>query len=74
MKYSVNSLCPCGSGIKYKKCCQPFHNGKLPKTALELMKSRFSAFTFSNVAYIIKTTHIENQDFTIEIDNWKKDI
>ena len=29
-KYSVNDKCPCGSNIKYKKCCQAFHKGKLP--------------------------------------------
>lgn len=74
MKYSVNSLCPCGSGIKYKKCCQPFHHGKLPKTALELMKSRFSGYAFSLWGYIVKTTHAENQEFTTEIEKWKKEI
>jgi SEC-C motif-containing protein len=74
MKYSINSSCPCGSKNKYKKCCQPFHNGKLPKTALELMKSRYSAYSFSLSPYIIKTTHKENQDFRIEIENWEKDI
>jgi len=74
MKYSVNSLCPCGSAIKYKKCCQLFHNGKLAKTALDTMKSRYSAYAVSNLSYIIKTTHRENQDFTTDISNWKKDI
>ena len=74
MSYSVNSLCPCGSGLKYKKCCQFFHNGKLPKTALELMKSRYSAYAVANPTYIIKTTHRENQDFTSDISSWKKDI
>jgi SEC-C motif-containing protein len=49
--------CPCGSGKKYKKCCQPFHKGKAkPKTALGLMKSRYSAYAKGEVKYIIKTT------------------
>jgi SEC-C motif-containing protein len=74
MKTSVNSLCPCGSGKKYKRCCQPFHNGKVAKTALELMKSRFSGYAFSHWAYIIKTTHRENQEFTLQIEDWKKEI
>ncbi|MCT7612512.1 SEC-C metal-binding domain-containing protein [Aliarcobacter butzleri] len=26
MKISVNSLCPCGSLKKYKKCCKIFHD------------------------------------------------
>lgn len=74
MKYSINSLCPCGSGMKYKKCCQLFHNGKVAKNALELMKSRYSAYAFSNPKYIMKTTHKENQDFTSETKIWEKDI
>ncbi len=74
MKYSVNSPCACGSGIKYKKCCQLFHNGKVAKNALELMKTRYSAYAFSNLRYIIKTTHQENQDFTTDIKSWEKDI
>jgi SEC-C motif-containing protein len=73
-KLGVNSPCPCGSGDKYKKCCLPFHKGKLPKTSLELMKSRYVAYIISNSDYIIKTTHINNPDYTNETQNWSKDI
>ncbi|QKF78882.1 YchJ family metal-binding protein [Arcobacter defluvii] len=75
MKFSVNDFCPCGSLKKYKKCCKLFHDKiTFPKTALELMKSRFSAFAVSNSDYIIFTTHENNPDFTIEIKSWSKDI
>lgn len=74
MKFSVNHPCPCGSGLKYKKCCQLFHKGKLPKTALELMKSRYCAYVLQNADYIIKTTHTQNPDFTIQTKQWKDDI
>jgi len=74
MKISPNSPCPCGSDVKYKKCCQAFHKGKLSKTALELMKSRYSAFYVGDANYIIKTTHKENPDFTLDIKQWKDDI
>jgi len=56
MKYSVNSPCPCGSGKKYKKCCQIYHKGAIAKDPLTLMKSRYSAFAVGNVDYIIKTS------------------
>jgi SEC-C motif-containing protein len=52
---SVNSKCPCGSGLKYKKCCQAYHKGKVPENALALMKSRYSAYAMGEVRYIIKT-------------------
>jgi len=74
MKILPNITCPCGSKIKYKKCCQVFHKGKLAKTALELMKSRYSAFYVGDANYIIKTTHKGNSDFTLDIKQWKNDI
>lgn len=73
-KLSPNSLCPCGSKNKYKKCCLVYHKGAKPKTALLLMKSRYAAFSANDVSYIIKTTHENNDDFTTNIKNWKEDI
>jgi len=62
MKFSPNNPCPCGSGKKYKKCCQIYHKGKIAKTALELMKSRYSAFAVGEIDYIIKTSTFQ-KDF-----------
>lgn len=75
MKFSVNDTCPCGSQKKYKKCCKPFHdNTTLPKTALELMKSRYCAFAVGKSEYIISTTHKDNVDFKSDIKSWNEDI
>ena len=75
MKLSVNSICPCGSLKKYKKCCKIFHDDlKKPSNALELMKSRFSAFAFCKSDYIIKTTHQKNCDFSLNTSSWIADI
>ena len=75
MKFSVNESCPCGSLKKYKKCCKPFHDKiTFPKTALELMKSRYSAFAVANSDYIIFTTHQNNPDFTTDLKSWTNDI
>ena len=52
---SPNEKCPCGSAIKYKKCCKAYHDGKIPKDALTLMKSRYSAYAAGEVKYIQKT-------------------
>lgn len=72
--FSTNILCPCGSGIKYKKCCQKYHKGAYPPTALLLMKSRYSAYALKQSLYIIKTTHPQNSDYTTQIHEWKKSI
>jgi len=75
LKFSVNDSCPCGSTKKYKKCCKTFHDKIIfPKTALELMKSRYSAYATSNAKYIIETTHKDNPDFTDNIKEWENDI
>ena len=62
MKFSINNPCPCGSGIKYKKCCGKYHKGLVAKTALELMKSRYTAFAIGKINYIIKTSTFQ-KDF-----------
>lgn len=74
MKISPNNPCLCGSLLKYKKCCKVFHDGALAKTALELMKSRYCAFSLGKSEYIISTTHEKNPDFSSDIKSWKADI
>ena len=74
MKIGLNSLCPCGSRQKYKKCCKILHNGANAKTALSLMKSRYTAFVLNDCNYIIKTTHTQNCDYTEDIEVWKASI
>ncbi len=72
MKISSNSPCPCKSGKKYKKCCKPYHDGDYPKTALLLMRSRFSAYAIGLSNYIIKTTYKTHENF--KNPNWKSEI
>jgi SEC-C motif-containing protein len=59
---------------KYKKCCKLFHDGLSPSSALELMKSRYSAFAVQKSEYIISTTHNLNSDFTNDLKSWSNDI
>jgi len=73
-KISPNQLCPCGSDIQYKKCCSIYHKGALIPTALLLMKSRYSAYAVGDSAYIVKTTHSNNSDFTENMKIWKESI
>ena len=75
MKFSANDNCPCGSLIKYKKCCKPFHEDiKTPINALELMKSRYCAYVIEKSEYIISTTHQKNRDFNTDTKVWNNDI
>jgi len=53
-----DSLCPCESGKPYSDCCGPLIGGIRPaETAVELMRSRYTAYTQSNWNYLVQTTH-----------------
>ena len=73
-KTSPNTPCPCGSKNKYKKCCQVYHKGAKPKTALLLMKSRYVAYAVGDSAYIVNTTHENNAQYMSDKKEWKKQI
>jgi len=50
------TACPCGTGLAYGRCCQPFHTGsKLPATAVQLMRSRYCAFALGLDQYLADT-------------------
>jgi len=52
------SLCPCKSRNSYATCCMPFHYGRIRcETAEQLMRSRYSAYFFRLVDYLVETTH-----------------
>ena len=54
----MSKECPCGSKINYSDCCQGFHEkAKYPPKAVDLMRSRFSAFALGKLDYIFETHH-----------------
>lgn len=55
-KTGKTPLCPCGSGLSFDLCCRPFLAGEtLPQTPLELMRSRYTAYTCRDGRYIRQT-------------------
>ena len=55
--------CPCTSGLRYRECCAPYHQGKAePPHAEALMRSRYSAFALKEVDYLWRTLHPEHPD------------
>jgi len=62
-------LCNCSSGISFKNCCQPYISGRSkPRTALALMRSRFTAFANKKTVYIKKTVKPPAADMFIDLD------
>jgi SEC-C motif-containing protein len=71
------SFCPCGREISYLDCCEKAHaNPIFVKTAEDLMRSRYSAFTLANGPYLIETHHSETRKHVDEkeIVDWTKSV
>ena len=49
-------LCPCGSNLFYTACCGRFiSHQENPSTPEELMRSRYTAYSQTNLEYIMET-------------------
>ena len=68
--------CPCGvSGALYSNCCQPYHLGtKSVETPLRVLQTRYSAFCYRLVPFIIQTTHPTCRDYKENKVTWAKDL
>jgi SEC-C motif domain protein len=74
MSFNLNAKCPCGSRLRYKKCCYLNHEGEEAADALSLMITRYSAYAVGDSSYIMRTTHANNQDFKEDRKIWAKEI
>lgn len=51
---SSEKLCPCGSKAPFSKCCSPIlEDHTKAQTAEQLMRSRYTAFTMDDNAYLL---------------------
>ena len=56
--FMTNTKCHCCSSKSFATCCEPLLNGtKIAATAIDLMRSRYSAYVMQHVDYLIATTH-----------------
>ena len=70
MKLSPNSLCPCGSTKKAKRCCGPLLDGQPAPTPEALMRSRYVAYSLGDVAYVQRTTHSHSPHREADLAAW----
>ena len=55
--------CPCGSGLEYGECCEPYISGaKNAPSAEALMRSRYSAYVEHAINYIVETCTKDEKD------------
>ncbi len=60
--------CSCGSCGAYASCCGRFiDQGVLPETAEQLMRSRYTAYTQANEAYLLVTWHPSTRPAALDL-------
>jgi|SRR5665647_28167 len=64
--------CPCG-GADYAACCGRYHNGEPATDALNLMRSRYSAYVLKLEAYLLASWHDSTRPAALDLatDNTK---
>ena len=69
--------CPCGTGLALTQCCQPLLNNEQPAaSAVALMRSRYSAYTQGDDAYLQRTWHSSTRPAQLDLSsnqqNWQR--
>lgn len=64
-KNRLERVCPCGSGVTYARCCNVFHaNITKVVTAEQLMRSRYTAYVFADIDYLMESHHSNTRPIT----------
>jgi SEC-C motif-containing protein len=62
--------------MTYVACCEPLHRGTATApTALDLMRSRYSAFAVRNAEYLLATWHPATRPASMDLDpsiEWRR--
>ncbi|MDG1475512.1 MAG: YchJ family metal-binding protein [Vicingaceae bacterium] len=69
--------CNCGSGKSYASCCEIAHQDITQvKTAEQLMRSRYTAFTLAYGDYLMESHHVSTRPLSekAEIVAWAKSV
>ena len=65
----ADERCPCLSGSVFGECCAPLIAGEREApTAVQLMRSRFTAFAIGAREYLLATWHPSTRPTSLELD------
>lgn len=63
-------VCPCGTGVPYSNCCEPFvENNSNPQTPELLMRSRYTAYVLQKKQYLLQTWHTKTKPSALNFEN-----
>jgi len=63
----ATSVCPCGSGLLFAACCGRYLAGAVAPTAEALMRSRYTAFTMLDEAYLLATWYPATRPLRLDL-------
>jgi SEC-C motif-containing protein len=75
MLENLKQPCPCGSEKPISACCLPLLQGKdRARTAEELLRARYTAFTRGDVDFVLETHHSRTRGEVKrdEVEEWSK--
>jgi SEC-C motif-containing protein len=65
----ASARCPCGTGLTYGECCQPFLDATAqPPTAERMMRSRYTAYALRRPGYLLATWHPSTRPRSLILD------
>lgn len=65
----AEQTCACGSGERPARCCERYiTGGDLPKSAGQLMRSRYTAFVQRNEPYLLSTWHPDTRPSRVRLE------
>ena len=68
-RIDASTRCPCGTGLIYGECCEPFHAATAqPPTAERMMRSRYSAYALGIPSYLLATWHPSTRPAVATLD------
>lgn len=66
---AAEDRCPCLSGLPFGECCRRFIDGDVnAPTALQFMRSRYTAFVIGAPAYLLATWHPTTRPEGLELE------
>lgn len=72
----MNTFCPCNSKQLFSDCCEAIIKGEIKaESAEKLMRSRYTAYTISDIHYLLKTTHPSQRKHysPMDMEKWAKE-
>ncbi|GAA2022041.1 YchJ family protein [Agromyces tropicus] len=65
---AADDRCPCTSGSTFAECCGPILSGAPAPTAVQLMRSRYTAFVVGAAPYLLATWHPSTRPDRLDLD------